>query len=64
MAKIPDRNSPIIGARATRFRAWNADPVGAGLPAKAFFRSMEMCRMYWPLREQAHSHKGYPCGLN
>ncbi|MCE6977666.1 hypothetical protein EI534_09730 [Pseudomonas frederiksbergensis] len=37
-------------------------PVGAAvrrsdLPAKAVVQSMEMRRMYWPLRGQARSHR-------
>ncbi|MCE6977668.1 hypothetical protein EI534_09740 [Pseudomonas frederiksbergensis] len=40
------------------------EPVGADLPAKAVAQSMEMRRMYWPLRGQARSHRGYRCGRN
>ncbi|KAB0499369.1 hypothetical protein F7R14_26575 [Pseudomonas lini] len=57
MAKRFDRNSPLDRTPMLQHWAWNAEPVGAGLPAKAVVRSMEMRRMYWPLRGQARSHR-------
>jgi hypothetical protein len=46
MAKRFDRNSPLNRTSTLQHWAWNAKPVGAGLPAKAVVQSMEMRRMY------------------
>jgi hypothetical protein len=34
-------------------------PVGVSLLAKTICQAPEMQRMYWPLREQAHSHRNW-----
>jgi hypothetical protein len=45
----------------------NAVPVGVSLLTKADYRPLDNCRMYRPLREQAHSHRPWvgrcSCGV-
>jgi len=56
MAKKFDRNSPLVGASVLLLMAWNAEPVGASLLAKAVFQTTSVLAMPPPSRAGSLPH--------